>query len=236
MTKWNPAPRVKSLLLPPSENNVGCGIISLCGSARSGKSSLMLALVEWASNNTKRKFAFMGLPDQYLEALPKKIRDRSSNPKLSELSKQRDAIVILDDTATSLSSRDSTTSQGKMISRIAGVISHLGLTIILTTQSMAGVDLSLLRYTEIAPLVKRIDPMALKVERTEWSGELAEAQSELAYYQFDKSLYWSVSDELLCKAPFSDWMKNDVLSRPFRYLEQSVLDGIIDGTTARRKR
>ena len=78
--------------------------------------------------------------------------------------------------------------------------------------------------------------MALKVERTVWSGELAEAQAELAYYGFDKSLYWSVSDELLCKAPFADWMKNDVLSRPFRYLEQSVLDGIIDGTVARRKR
>jgi hypothetical protein len=224
------------LLSEPSEDSIGTGIIPICGSARSGKTTLALALMEWASKNTKRKFAFMGLPDQYLEALPKKIRDRSSNPKLSELSKQRDSIVLLDDTATSLSSRDSTTTQGKMISRIAGVISHLGLTVILTTQSMAGVDLSLLRYTEMSPLVKRIDPMALRVERTEWSGELKEAQAELSSYQFDRSLYWSVSDELLCRHPFEEWMTKDILSRPFRYLEQSVLDGMIHGTTARRKK
>ena len=236
MPKWNPAPRVKSLLLEPSEASIGTGIIPICGSARSGKTTLALALIEWAADNTNRKFIFIGLPDKYLEALPDKIRKRASNPKLSELSKQRDSIVLLDDTATSLSSRDSTTTQGKMISRIAGVISHLGLTIILTTQSMAGVDLSLLRYTEMAPLVKRIDPMALRVERTEWSEELKEAQQELASYDFDRSLYWSVSDQITCLFPFSEWQGEDVLSRPFRYLEQSHLDGMIHGTTARGKK
>jgi len=236
MTKWNPAPRVKSLLLEPSEKSIGTGIIPICGSARSGKTTLALALIEWSAKHTKRNFVFIGLPDKYVEALPKNIRSRASNPKLSELTKQRDSIVLLDDTATSLSSRDSTTTQGKMISRIAGIISHLGLTIILTTQSMAGVDLSLLRYTEMAPLVKRIDPMALRVERTEWSDELKEAQRELESYDFDRSLYWSVSDQFTCLFPFSEWMADDVLSRPFRYLEQDQLDGMIHGTTARRKK
>ena len=231
---WRPAPRTMALLNEPSEDSIGTGIIPICGSARSGKTTLALALIEWASKKTSRSFAFIGLPDIYLENLPQHIRKRSTNPSLDELSTLRDCIVLLDDTATSLSSRDSTTTQGKMISRIAGVISHLGLTIILTTQSMAGVDLSLLRYTEMSPLVKRIDPMALRVERTEWSSELKEAQAELKMHNFDRSLYWSVSDEIMCKHPFSEWMSNDVLSRPFRYLEQPELDGMIHGSKAKK--
>ena len=101
---------------------------------------------------------------------------------------------------------------------------------------MAGVDLSLLRYTEMAPLVKRIDPTALREQRTEWSDELKEAQQDLASYDFDRSLCWSVSDQLTCLFPYSEWMADDVLSRPFRFLEQDELDGIIHGTTARRKK
>ena len=232
---WLPSPRTQALLNEPSKEAIGTGIIPICGSARSGKTTLALALIDWVVCNTSRSIAFMGLPDIYLESLPPHIKERATNPPLAELSRQRDSVVLLDDTATSLSSRDSTTGQGKMISRIACVISHLGLTIIMTTQSMAGVDLSLLRYTEMSPLVKRIDPMALRVERTEWSGELKEAQSELAGYDYDRSLYWSVSDELLCRHPFFDWMADDVLSRPFRYLTQTELDGMIQGTNAKAK-
>ena len=234
--KWNPAPRAQALLLEPSEDAIGTGIIPICGSARSGKTTLALALISWAARRTSRRFAFVGLPDAYIDALPDHIKARASNPSMDELPTLRDAVVLLDDTATSLSSRDSTTTQGKMISRIAGVISHLGLTVILTTQSMAGVDLSLLRYTELAPLIKRIDPMALRVERTEWSGELAEAQDELKSHGFDRSLYWSVADERLCRHPFEDWMGTDMLSRPFRYLDQPTLDGMIHGTAARRRK
>ena len=79
---------------------------------------------------------------------------------------------------------------------------------------MAGVDLSLLRFTEMAPLVKRVDPMALRVERTEWSGGWKEAQDELGGHGFDRSLYWSVADETLCRHPFEEWMASDMLSRP----------------------
>lgn len=239
MTKhngWRPAPRTQALLLEPSEDAIGTGIIPICGSARSGKTTLALALISWAARRTSRPFAFVGLPDGYIEALPDHIRPRATNPPLTDLPTLRDAVVLLDDTATSLSSRDSTTTQGKMISRIAGIISHLGLTVLLTTQSMAGVDLSLLRYTEMAPLVKRVDPMALRVERTEWSGELKEAQEELKAHGFDRSLYWSVADEILCRHPFEPWMASDMLSRPFRYLDQSTLDGMIHGTTARRRK
>ena len=42
--KWNPAPRAQNLLLEPSEDAIGTGIIPICGSARSGKTTLALAL------------------------------------------------------------------------------------------------------------------------------------------------------------------------------------------------
>jgi len=232
MNKWNPAIRAQILLLEPHTDvngttSIGTGIIPVCGSARSGKTTLALALMEWVTDNTDRDLVFIGMPDSYLEALPPKMKIRSSNPKLDNLSRLRDSVVLLDDTALQLSSRDGNTSASKSVNRLAGVISHLGLTIIMTTQSMAGVDLSLLRYTEMAPLVKRVDPMALRVERSEWSGEIQEAQEELKWKNFDRSLYFSIADQRLCEHPFSEWMSQDILSRPFRYLEQMDLDLLV---------
>jgi hypothetical protein len=241
MTKWRPAKAAQMLLLEPrtecfGQEAIGTGIIPVCGSARSGKSTLALALMEWAAEHTQRDLVFMGLPDAYIEALPPKMRSRATNPPMAELSKQRDAIVLMDDTATNLSSRDSGSNQGRMISRVSGVISHLGLTIILTTQSMAGIDLSLLRFTMMSPLVKRVDAMALRVERSEWSNEIKEAQSELSRFNFERSMYWSIADEHICKAPYSEWMGQDILSRPFRYLEQDELELIINGPSQAAKR
>ena len=241
---WRPARKAQMLLLEPNsecfdQKALGTGIIPIAGSARAGKSTLMLALVEWSAKQTNRAFYFVGVPDAYIDALPEHIRARSSNPTMNELTTLRDGIVILDDTAVSMSSRDSSTSQSRIINRIAGVISHLGFTLILTTQSMAGIDLSLLRYTEMAPLVKRVDKMALRVERSEWTEEIKDAQDELRRFNYDRSLYWSVADEQLCKHPFSEWMGSDVLSRPFRYLSQVELDQQLFGENktknARRK-
>lgn len=233
-SNWRPSPKFESLL-GDKEEDISTGICVLLGSARSGKSTQMLALVEWAAYNTTRNFAFVGLPDSYLEALPKFIRTRSSNPKINELTKIRDSIVILDDTAATLSSKDSISTQGKFVSRIAGVISHLGLTLILTVQSMAGLDLSLMRFTEMAVSIKRVDPMALRMERSEWSNEVKEGQIELAYYDFDRSLYFDLSSGMVCAHPFRSWFAQDILSRPFRYLSQTELNNIIDGVNTKAK-
>ncbi len=234
MSSWRLSPKFESLI-GDKEDNISTGICVLLGSARSGKSTMMLALVEWAAENTDRNFAFVGLPDIYLEALPLSIRKRSSNPKISELTSLRDSIVILDDTAATLSSKDSISTQGKFISRIAGVISHLGLTLILTVQSMAGLDLSLMRFTEMAVAIKRVDPMALRMERSEWTQEVKEGQIELAYYDFERSLYFDLSSGMVCAHPFKKWFAKDILSRPFRYLDQKELNNIIDGVNTKSK-
>ena len=69
MSNWRLSPKFESLI-GDKEDNISTGICVLLGSARSGKSTMMLALVEWAAANTDRNFAFVGLPDLYLEALP----------------------------------------------------------------------------------------------------------------------------------------------------------------------
>ena len=79
MTKhnhWRPAPMAQNLLLEPSEGAIGTGIIPICGSARSGKTTLSLALISWAARRTSRPFAFVGLPDGYIEAY---LSDRNAD-------------------------------------------------------------------------------------------------------------------------------------------------------------
>ena len=39
---WRPAPRTQALLSEPSKDSIGTGIIPICGSARSGKTTLAL--------------------------------------------------------------------------------------------------------------------------------------------------------------------------------------------------
>ena len=239
--KWTPSPRAQCLLLAAGttyhdsygeeQRAIGTGIIPVVGTARSGKTVLGLSCMEWAVANTDRDLAFIGMPDEYLEALPKRMRDRSTNPSIGMLSSLRDCIVLLDDTAVTINARDSQQTRSKMLNRLAGVISHLGLTLILTTQSMAGVDVSLLRFTEMAPLVKRIDPMALRVERSEWSEVLTEAQHNLRRVGHGPEYYYSLGDEMLCKSNFPKWVQADILSRPFRYLPQNRLDSMIAGRT-----
>ena len=244
MSDWRPSPRAQSLLLSPSESYVessgqkwpaiGTGIIPIVGTARSAKTTLALVLMEWVVDNTDRPLAFVGMPPSYLEALPKRMRDRATNPTINQIAELRDAVVLLDDTAVILNARDSSNKRNRTLNRMAGVISHLGLTLILTSQSMAGVDIGLVRFTELAPLVKRIDPMALKVERDAWHEPLDLAQYSLRTVDYDRAFYYSIGDEMLCKSPYPAWVKDDRLSRPYRYLSQKQIDTLVGGRNPAR--
>ncbi len=92
---WNPAPRAQCLLLSggmtyqdsygEDRTAIGTGIIPVVGTARSGKTVLGLTMMEWAIGETDRDLAFIGMPDAYMEALPRTIRDRPSNPSIGML-------------------------------------------------------------------------------------------------------------------------------------------------------
>ena len=85
MTKhshWRPAPMAQNLLLEPSEGAIGTGIIPICGSARSGKTTLSLALISWAARRTSRPFAFVGLPDGTITSEPAVVGSAGIEPAI----------------------------------------------------------------------------------------------------------------------------------------------------------
>ncbi len=239
---WEPAPRLMELLhsegttfkdhLGDTREAVGTGIIPIVGSARSGKTALAYALIEWVIENTKRPIALLGLPDKALESIPEEWRDRVSNPEVEKMVEfKRPAVCLLDDTAVILNSRDSGTNFAKYLSRIAGVISHIGggLTLILTTQSMSGIDLSLTRYTNLASVVRFVDRWTLRTERTSWVEDISHAQSELeavSRMKYLRDVYYSLHDDLICYATFPEFY-DDVLSRPYQYMSKDMRKRII---------
>jgi len=231
----------------------GCGILCCTGSARSAKTSLSLAMMDTVMRCTDRPLCFVGWPDVCMDALPDhwKQPGRLYNPQNIEklLEIKRPAVVLLDDTAVLLNSRDAMTSGAKLMSRLAGVLSHIGggLTVILTTQSMAGIDLSLLRFTQLAVAVRRMSPMALWSERDSWAPRIRAAQHDLADAAEDqgwRDVYFSLMDDMVCAAWFPDWLSRetdleraDKLSRPFRYMDNAKLKELILKPPARgRKR
>tara|TARA_Y100000593_G_scaffold64088_1_gene118394 strand:+ start:847 stop:1491 length:645 start_codon:yes stop_codon:yes gene_type:complete len=206
--------------------------------------------MEWVATQTKRrKFALVGLPEIVLENLPDSLRDRTTCCPIEDLASLRDCVAFLDDSAVYLNSRDAMgggAGLNRTMSRLAGIISHLGVTLLITAQSMALVDLAVQRATEVCCLVLRVDPMTLEAERTGWRQRIEEGQGALrpwAKSPSSRSYHFSVSDGLVCSSPWPDWMRAtpgnerraDVISRPFRYLDQSELNRLVAGGKGAKK-
>lgn len=212
----------------------GTGIITLLGSARSAKTSLAYAIIDTVIRETSRPVSFIGFPDEVMKAMPSHWNGRIFNPKdFEKMLEFKGALVLCDDTAVSLNARDSMTTESKFMARLAGIISHRDLTLILTTQSMSGIDLSLTRMTQLAVGIRRMSPGTLKGERANWLHEVIDAQEELKMYSKDQNLrdvFYSLYDEMICKAWFPSWLdkKNrpkeaDMLSKPFGYMSLKEL-------------
>jgi len=227
-------PRAQELILPRGEKftidgqekkSLGTGIVAIIGSARSGKTTLALEIMK----NSTRDLCFVGLPEIYLNALPDDMKSRSSNPGIEDLAGIRDSIVLLDDTAVQLNSRDYQKGMNKVVGRLAGIISHFGITLIMTVQSTSQVDVSLFRATEMSILFKRMDPVAMRFERDSMSEEAEYAQMRLREHGTPPSLYYCLYSDQIWRSPvpFSQGYgerRKDVLSRPWRYAEQSYIN------------
>lgn len=247
--KWLP-PTFQDLLWPagtifsPSQGAkkreaYGTGIITLLGSARSAKTSLAYAIIDTVIRETKRPVSFVGFPDKVMEAMPDHWKGRIYNPEnFEKMLAFKGGVVLCDDTAVSMNSRDSMTTESKFMARLAGIISHRDLTLILTTQSMSGIDLSLTRMTQLAVGIRRMSPGTLKGERSNWVHEVEDAQRELKIHSRDQNMrdvYYSLYDEMVCRSWFPSWLdkKNrpkeaDMLSKPFGYMSlQELKDRVL---------
>lgn len=226
-------PRAQELILPRGtpfkidgveKKALGTGIVAIIGSARSGKTTLALEIMK----NSNRDLAFVGLPDIYLNALPDDMKSRATNPDIEEMVSIRDSIVLLDDTAVQLNSRDYQKGMNKVIGRLAGIISHFGITLIMTVQSTSQVDVSLFRATEMSILFKRMDPVAMRFERDSMSEEAEYAQMRLRDFGTPPSLYYCLYSDTIWRSPVpfsSKWgdRRKDILSRPWRYADESYI-------------
>ena len=107
---------------------------------------------------------------------------RVSNQSFNDIAKIDEAAVwLLDDSATHFNSRSAMSSTNQTLAKSAGVLSHFGggMTVLFTTQSMSGIDLSLLRYTTISPIIRWVDSDLIPQERKEWRSEIEYAQYQL---------------------------------------------------------
>ena len=226
----------------------GTGIITLLGSARSAKTSLAYGIIDTVIKHTNRPISFIGFPDVVMNAMPKHWEGRIYNPQdFEKMLAFKGGVVLCDDTAVSLNARDSMTTESKFMARLAGIISHRDLTLILTTQSMSGIDLSLTRMTQLAVGIRRMSPGTLKGERVNWIHEVIDAQQELKLHSKDQNyrdIFYSLYDEMLVKAYFPSWLdkKNrpieaDMLSKPFGYMSlQELKDRVLRSPKSKRKK
>jgi len=217
----------------------GTGVIANVASARGQKTGKALAEMEWVVTDPRctRDIVFIDMPAAFMEALPPHMRERARNIEFKHLDRARDCVVLLDDTAMTMNSRDSATKEAKAWSRMAGGISHLGITLILTTQSVGGIDVSLMRYTQLAPCIGRMSKLPLRMDmaaRPQWRDVLEESQWAMPP-EPARGYSYSAEDELLCRSPFRDWMNPkvvgeqtaDVLTRPLRYHTEEDLHRLL---------
>lgn len=229
---------------------LGTGIIPIVASARGGKTSLAYVLIEYVIQHTKRPVILDSFPDLVIEeGIPDHWKGRVSNRKFKDLAAINEpAVWLLDDNAVHYNSRDSMTNSSKMLARAAGVLSHFGggMTVIFTTQLLSGIDLSFLRFTTVAPIIRFIDRDVLSQERKEWRPICEEAQYQLQRVSKDvrfRDFFWVSKDRVLCPAPFPTWLdkeanpkKADYLSRPMRYHTEKDRVAMISGEVKRAAR
>jgi len=223
---------------------LGTGIIPVIASARGGKTSLAYAFIDYVIKYTKRPVILDSFPQKVIdEGIPDHWIDRVSNTSFNDIAEvDEPAVWLLDDSATHFNSRSAMSSTNQTLAKAAGVLSHFGggMTVIFTTQSLSGIDLSLLRYTTISPVVRWVDKDLIAQERKEWRGEVEHGQYELRRVCKDSRLrdfFWSSKDSCLVKAPYPEFLKKendpikaDLLSRPMRYHsieDKKIMLGII---------
>lgn len=220
---------------------LGTGIIFCVGSARSGKTSLAYSFLDYVIRFTNRPVILDSFPQKVIdEGIPEHWKNRVSNTPFNEIASINEpAVWLVDDTGVHYSSRRSLESNGRILSSVAGILSHFGggMTVIFTTQSLSAIDLSFLRFTTIAPCIRWVDKDVLHTERKEWLGEVKHGNYLLSQVSKDirlRDYFYSSKDGCIVKAPFPEFLnkeidpiKADLMSRPMRYHTQEDKERMI---------
>lgn len=227
---------------------LGSGIISIVGTARSGKTSLAYTMIDYVIKYTNRPVILDSFPEKVInEGIPKHWIGRVSNESFDEIASiEEPAVWLVDDTAANFNSRDAMTSKSKLLAKVAGVLSHFagGMSVIFTTQMLSGVDISFFRYTNLATVIRYVDKDLIRHERPEWQELVKEGQYQLKTVSSGlfRDYYYSSKDDLICETLFPDWLnkkvdpyKADLLSRPMRYHTLEDKEKIIGKKSVNRR-
>lgn len=211
---------------------LGTGVLPVIGVSRSGKTSASYSMLDYVIKYTKRPVILDSFPQKVIdEGIPDHWKGRVYNTKFKDIATVNEpAVWLVDDTGVGFNSRD-WNSNGRILARVAGILSHFGggMTVIFTTQSLSGVDVSFFRYTNLAPVIRYVDNDVLRFERSEWRDIVEQGQYELQKVSSPRHLEWfySSKDKMLVKVYFPSWLdKNndpivaDLMSRPMRYHTQ----------------
>lgn len=247
-----------SPIIGSDETAIGTGAIIATGLSRSGKTTAVWGLVDWVVAHTSRPVVLANYPQKVIEeGLPDhwKGRIHAMNPsKMHEVKPDFNAVWVIDDAAASMAARRHASKGSVQWSQLAGVFSHIGggQTIIYTTQSLAGLDKTVFRFTELCLLVRYMNESGLKNERDEWSEEIEYAQHLLRRAHAGipdsrrlRSFYITVSNGRHRVVPYAKprWLfeglspkQRDMMSRPFRYMEPVEILALIDPNAVPKKR
>lgn len=261
------SPELQDLLLEEGtpvvgsdELSLGTGTIPVLGTSRSGKSTWIATMVDWVIAHTSRKIIYADFPEVFVEeGIPDHWKGRVETRPLSSLHRvgqDENAVWICDDVPMGLNSRRSGSNQNIQVAQLAGIISHLGggQTVIFSSQSLAGVDKSLFRYTEVVTVIRYMSDAGLKGERDEWRDEVDHAQYLLRQAHAGKGskrlreFYITVSTTQ-GKNPYRivpyvkpRWLfeglspkQRDIMSRPFRYMDGDKIAAIIRADDAPKR-
>jgi len=215
---------------------LGTGIVVVSGSSRSGKSCLSWWLLQAVIERTSRPIALVGMSDIVLDSLPQEWRSRITNPSLENIAEfAQGSVILIDDASVLVNNRSSGNKSQVALSRIFGIISHLSMSIIFTTQSLATIDIAIYRSTHLSILIRYFEPYALDFEQHMWTDKVRQAQVRLKHNSklpFYRDLYFSLQDNMVCEVHFPNWLdrtnpsyaeKATILSKPYGYLNQEEL-------------
>lgn len=242
----SPCPQALDILLEEGTNfkdhlganreALGTGITVIGASARAGKSCLGMWLLDVVIKYTSRPIILVGMSDIVLKQFPDYWKDRISNLSLEKITEfPQGSVIYIDDSAVLISNRSSQVKHQVQLNRLYGIISHLGMSIILTTQSLATIDIGIYRSTHLCILIRYFEPFALEFERHLWTDKVVDAQHRLkrsSKLPFYRDLYYSIQDDLICQVYFPEWLdrKNPkytesatILSKPYSQLDKDEL-------------
>jgi len=190
------------------------GVVAVVGSGRSGKTAfahLMLA-------NANRPVILLDYPEELVQRL---CPEGWTTCVPEEVFGLKDCILVVDDAALSMSSRDYSNDFQRAFIRFQTIISHKSMTVVYIVQNLQLLDIGILRSQRLGVLYKYSNENNIRFERDEYKSTAAMARhlikigrSENPLLHEKSFIYDDTSGRVWSHPMANHWC--DELSKPYR--------------------